>query len=51
MAVALATIGKFIVKKKVGKDEMIFGSVTTQEIVDAIAQQTGRTLDKKVQHD
>eukprot|EP00873_Tetraselmis_striata_P037974 jgi/Tetstr1/458238/TSEL_044726.t1 len=47
MATALATIGKFIIKKKVGDEGQIFGSVTTQEIVDAIAQQTGRELNKK----
>ncbi|PSC76948.1 50S ribosomal L9 [Micractinium conductrix] len=47
MATALATIGKFIVKKKVGEKEAIFGSVTTQEIVDAIKMQTGRELEKK----
>jgi large subunit ribosomal protein L9 len=47
MATALATIGKFIIKKKVGEADQIFGSVTTQEIVDAIKQQTGRELNKK----
>jgi large subunit ribosomal protein L9 len=47
MATALATIGKFVVTKKVGDEGQIFGSVTTQEIVDAIAQQTGRELNKK----
>ncbi|KAK9831994.1 hypothetical protein WJX81_006960 [Elliptochloris bilobata] len=47
MATALQTIGKFIVKKKVGEQDQIFGSVTTAEIVAAIAQQTGRELDKR----
>lgn len=46
-ATALATIGKFIVKKKVGEGESIFGSVTTQELVEAIRMQTGRELDRK----
>lgn len=46
MATALSTIGKFIIKKKAGEKDQIFGSVTTQEVVEAIAQQTGRTLPK-----
>ncbi|PRW59565.1 50S ribosomal L9 [Chlorella sorokiniana] len=47
MATALATIGKFIIKKKVGEKEAIFGSVTAAEIVDAIRMQTARELDKR----
>lgn len=47
MAIALQTIGKFIIKKKVGDSNQIFGSVTAQEVVDAIEQQTGRVLDKR----
>lgn len=47
MATALSTIGKFTVRKKVGENDQIFGSVTAAELVEAIAQQTGRTLDKK----
>ncbi|KAL4458871.1 hypothetical protein ABPG75_013736 [Micractinium tetrahymenae] len=47
MATALATIGKFVVKKKVGDKDAIFGSVTAQELVDAIRMQTGRELDRK----
>lgn len=46
-ATALATIGKFVIKKKVGEKEAIFGSVTTSELVEAIRMQTGRELDKK----
>eukprot|EP00195_Chlamydomonas_chlamydogama_P009722 CAMPEP_0202900478 /NCGR_PEP_ID=MMETSP1392-20130828/11858_1 /ASSEMBLY_ACC=CAM_ASM_000868 /TAXON_ID=225041 /ORGANISM="Chlamydomonas chlamydogama, Strain SAG 11-48b" /LENGTH=202 /DNA_ID=CAMNT_0049586875 /DNA_START=69 /DNA_END=677 /DNA_ORIENTATION=- len=41
---ALTTIGKFIIKKKVGDKDQIFGSVSIQEISDAIYQQTGRDL-------
>lgn len=44
MATALATIGKFVIKKKVGEGEQIFGSVTAQDVVDAIKMQTGREL-------
>ncbi|KAI7840886.1 hypothetical protein COHA_005415 [Chlorella ohadii] len=47
MATALATIGKFVIKKKVGEKEAIFGSVTAAEIVDAIRMQTARELDKR----
>lgn len=47
MATALQTISKFIIKKKVGKDNQIFGSVTTQEVVDAVNMQTGRQLDRR----
>ncbi|KAK9803619.1 hypothetical protein WJX72_005685 [[Myrmecia] bisecta] len=47
MATALQTIGKFTIRKKTGEKDQIFGSVTAQDIIDAIAQQTGRTLDKR----
>lgn len=47
MATALGTIGKFIIKKKVGEGEQIFGSVTAADLVDAIKMQTGRELDKR----
>ena len=39
---ALATIGKFAIKKKAGDKDQIFGSVTPAEVVEAIYQQTGR---------
>lgn len=48
MAIALQTIGKFIIKKNVGESNQIFGSVTAQEVVDAIEQQTGRVVDKRM---
>eukprot|EP00894_Picocystis_sp_ML_P002571 jgi/Pico_ML_1/53088/g3699.t1 len=47
MATALATIGKFTIKKKVGEKDQIFGSVTPQEVIEAIKSQTGRDLEKK----
>lgn len=46
MATALATIGKFIIKKKVGENEQIFGSVTSADVAEAIKMQTGRELKK-----
>lgn len=47
MATALSTIGKFIIRKKVGEKDQIFGSVTSAEIVEAIKMQTGRELDRR----
>lgn len=41
---ALGTIGKFILKKKTGEKDQIYGSVQVQEIADAIYQQTGRNV-------
>ncbi|KXZ43264.1 hypothetical protein GPECTOR_96g730 [Gonium pectorale] len=41
---ALTTIGKFMIKKKTGDKDQIYGSVQTQEIADAIYQQTGRNV-------
>jgi len=40
-------LGKFVVKKTVGEDGKIFGSVTAADVVDAIKGQTGKELDKK----
>jgi|EP00670_Eutreptiella_braarudii_P002404 large subunit ribosomal protein L9 len=44
---SLATIGKFVVKKEVGPDGQIFGSVSEQEVVDIIRRQMGLNVDKK----
>merc|ERR1719310_2255034 len=41
-AQALSTIGKFMIKKKVGDKDQIFGSVSVKEVADAIYQQTSR---------
>ena len=38
IATALKTIGKFVVKKTVGEDGKIFGSVTAAEVADAVEQ-------------
>lgn len=43
---ALATIGKFTVKKKVGEESKIFGSVTPADVVEAIKAQTELDLPK-----
>ena len=44
MQQALALIGKFAIKKKVGDKDQIFGSVSVKEVSDAIYQQTGRNI-------
>lgn len=43
---ALATIGKFIIKKRAGDKDQIFGSVQVQEVADAILMQTGQDVSK-----
>lgn len=47
LATALTTIGKFVVKKTVGEDGKIFGSVSAADVVEAIKAQTGKELEKK----
>jgi large subunit ribosomal protein L9 len=46
LCTALTTIGKFTVKKTVGEDQKIFGSVTAADVVEAIKAQTGKELEK-----
>ena len=48
LATALTTIGKFVVKKTVGEDGKIFGSVQASDVVEAIKAQTGKEMDKKI---
>nr|QUE28144.1 ribosomal protein L9 [Sahlingia subintegra] len=40
-------IKTFTIKKKVGKDDLIFGSVTNQEIADCLEATTQQAVDKK----
>lgn len=48
LATALNTIGKFTVKKTVGEDKKkLFGSVTSQDVVEAVKLQTNQDLDKR----
>lgn len=44
---ALQTIGRFIIRKQVGEGESIFGTVTTQEVADAIKASTDREVDRR----
>nr|ARO91355.1 50S ribosomal protein L9 [Rhodochaete parvula]ASK39569.1 ribosomal protein L9 [Rhodochaete parvula] len=41
------SIKLFTIKKKVGKDNLIFGSVTTQEIAELVKKISKQTIDKK----
>ncbi|MCD9560329.1 Plastid ribosomal protein L9 [Datura stramonium] len=42
------TVGAFKVKRKGGKGKQIFGSVTSQDLVDIIKAQIQRDVDKKI---
>jgi large subunit ribosomal protein L9 len=44
---ALQTIGRFVIKKQVGEKEAIFGTVTTQEVADAIKEATSQEVDRR----
>ena len=45
--VAFKTIGKLTIRKQVGEEKAIFGTVTTQEIADVIKQQAGIEVDRR----
>ncbi len=44
---ALETIGRFTIRKQVGEGEAIFGTVTTQDVVDVVKEATGQDLDRR----
>lgn len=44
---ALQTVGRFVVRKQVGEGESIFGTVTAQDVVDAIKASTGQEVDRR----
>ena len=44
---ALVTIGRFTVKKQVGEDGVLFGSVTNADVAEAIQEATKREIDKR----
>jgi large subunit ribosomal protein L9 len=44
---ALETIGRFVIRKQVGENEAIFGTVTTQEVADAIQASTNQEVDRR----
>ncbi len=44
---ALQTVGRFIIQKQVGEAEAIFGTVTTQDVADAIKAATSQEVDRR----
>lgn len=44
---ALETIGRFTIRKQVGEGEAIFGTVTTQDVVDVVKEMTGQDIDRR----
>lgn len=44
---ALATIGRFTIRKQVGEGEAIFGTVTTQEVAEVIQATTNQEVDRR----
>ena len=44
---ALVTIGRFTIKKQVGEDEVIFGTVTNGDVAEAIEQATKKEVDRR----
>jgi len=47
LANVIEDIKTFTIKKKVGKDGLIFGSVTNQDIANCVELTTQQTIDKK----
>ncbi|KAJ8624114.1 hypothetical protein MRB53_032644 [Persea americana] len=48
LALVFETVGAFKVKRKGGKGKQIFGTVTTQDLVDIIKAQLQRDVDKRI---
>ena len=44
---ALETIGRFILRKQMGENEAIFGTVTTQDVAEAIKKMTNQEIDRR----
>nr|QUE28903.1 ribosomal protein L9 [Porphyropsis coccinea] len=47
IAKIIEEINTFTIKKKVGKDNLIFGSITNQEVADFIGNKIQQNIDKK----
>jgi large subunit ribosomal protein L9 len=45
--VALKTVGKLTLRKQVGEDNQIFGTVTTQDMADTIKERAGQDIDRR----
>ena len=48
IATALSTIGKFVVKKTVGEDDKIFGSVTAKDCADRLRNKLEKRWTRRV---
>ena len=44
---ALATIGRFVIKKQVGEDGVLFGTVTNGDVAEAIEAATKKEIDRR----
>ncbi len=44
---ALVTIGRFTVKKQIGEDEVLFGTVTNGDVAEAIEEATKKEIDRR----
>lgn len=44
---ALETVGRFTIRKQVGEKEAIFGTVTPQDVAEAIQETTGQEVDRR----
>jgi large subunit ribosomal protein L9 len=44
---ALETIGRFTIRKQVGEDEAIFGTVTASEVAEIIQEATSHEVDRR----
>ncbi|MEA5466035.1 50S ribosomal protein L9 [Leptothoe sp. PORK10 BA2] len=47
MKTAIATIGLFTIKKEVGENNAIFGTVTADEVAELIKTNTGKDIDRR----
>ena len=45
--VALNTIGRFAIKKQVGEDGVLFGTVTNGDVAEAIEETTKKEIDRR----
>ena len=44
---ALQTINNFVIRKQLGEDNAIFGTVTTQDVVDVIKESAGLDIERQ----
>jgi len=44
---ALETIGRFVIRKKVGEKDLLFGQVTTTDIAEVVLATSGLDIDRR----